>query len=131
MADGATLQLMAVLCTLALPGMLGCGSRDYMFGVAGQVIDVGGKPVPNARVTLTTDRPVYDSITPLRTRVIETDVVGWFAVVYRTHHLPTPYVLLVEKQGCTSQRISSVAPPSQEHSITLECQGGSQTPPDR
>jgi hypothetical protein len=102
-----------------------------MFGVAGQVVDAGGNPVPNARVTLTTDRPVYDTTTPLRTRVIETDVVGWFAVVYRTHHLPTPYVLLVEKEGCASRKVNSVAPPSQEHSITLDCQGGPHTPPDR
>jgi hypothetical protein len=125
-----SLARMSLLCGLALSLVASCGSRDYVFGVAGQVLDARGKPVPGARVTLTTDRPVYDSITPLRTRVIETDVVGWFAVVYRTHDLPTPYVLLVEKQGCTPQRVSAVAPPSQEHSITLDCQGGPQMPPD-
>jgi hypothetical protein len=122
---------MSLLFGLALSCVAACGSRDYVFGVAGQVLDARGKPVPRARVTLTTDEPVYDAITPFRSRAIETDAVGWFAVTYTTHHLPTPYVLLVEKQGCTSQKVSSVAPPSQEHSITLDCQGGAQMPPDR
>jgi len=123
---------MGLLWGLALSCIASCASsRDYVFGVAGQVRDAGGRPVPGARVTLTTDRPVYDTITPIRSRAIETDAVGWFAFMYITHHLPTPYVLLVEKQGCTSQSVSSVAPPSQEHSITLDCQGGSQKLPAR
>jgi hypothetical protein len=109
---------------LAVSCVAGCASRDYVFGVAGQVRDARGRPVPGARVTLTTERPLYDAVTPFRRRAIETDAVGWFAVTYTTHHLPTPYVLLVEKPGCTSQKVSSVAPPSQEHSITLDCQGG-------
>jgi len=122
---------MSLLCGLALSCVASCASRDYVFGVAGQVRDAGGKPVRGARVTLTTDRPVYDTITPIRSPAVETDASGWFAFMYITHQLPTPYVLLVEKQGCTSQKLSSVGPPSQEHSITLDCQGGSQTLPGR
>lgn len=118
---------MSLLWGLTLSCAAGCASNDYVFGVAGQVVDAGGKPVPGARVTLTTDKPVYDAVTPIQSRAIETDAVGWFAVTYITHHLPTPYVLLVEKQGCASQTVSSVAPPSQEHSIKLDCHGG--TPP--
>ena len=126
MLKPAGLTPMSLLSGLALSCVASCGSSDYAFGVAGQVRDARGKPVPGARVTLTTDKPVYDAVTPFRSRAIETDAVGWFAVTYTTHHLPTPYVLLVEKEGCTSQKVSSVAPPSQEHSITLDCQGGSQ-----
>ena len=84
-----------------------------------------------ARVTLTTDRPVYEATTPIRSHAVDTDAVGWFAFMYVTHQLPTHYVVLVEKQGCTSQKVSSAAPPSQEHSITIDCQGGSQKLPDR
>jgi hypothetical protein len=108
-------------CGVVLACVTGCGSADYVFGVAGQVRDARGKPVPGARVTLTTDRPVYDATTAFQGRVLETDAVGWFAVRYVTHHLPTPYVLVVEKPGCVPQRLRSVAPPSQEHSITLDC----------
>ena len=122
---------MSLLCGLALSCVVSCASGDFVFGVAGQVCDAGGKPLLGARVTLTTDRPVYDAITPIRSRTVETDATGWFAFMYITHHLPTPYILLVEKQGCTSQKVSSVGPPSQEHSITLDCQGGSQTLPGR
>ena len=113
-----------VLPLVLVPGLScgpGCASSEYVFGVAGQVLDGRGKPVPGARVTLRTDRPVYETITPIRSRAVEADRVGWFAFVYTTHHLPTPYVLVVEKQGCTAREVSGVAPPSQEHSITLDC----------
>jgi hypothetical protein len=118
----ASVRPISLLCAVALSCVASCASRDYVFGVAGQVRDARGRPVLGARVTLTTDRPVYDTITPIRSRALETDAAGWFAVVYITHQLPTPYVLLVEKHGCTSQKVSSAAPPSQEHSITLDCQ---------
>jgi hypothetical protein len=109
------------VCGLALSCVAGCGSRDYVFGVAGQVRDAGGRPVAGARVTLTTDEPVYEATTPIRSRAIDTDAVGWFAFLYMTHELPTRYVVLVEKQGCPSQTVTSAAPPSQEHSITIDC----------
>ena len=108
-----------------------CTSRDYLFGVAGQVRDTRGKPVPGARVTLRTDQPVYDGATPIRSRAFETDAVGWFALTYTTHELPTRYVLLIEKPGCAPRELRSVAPPSQEHAITLDCSGGSQALTDR
>ncbi|HEY2942257.1 MAG TPA: carboxypeptidase-like regulatory domain-containing protein [Vicinamibacteria bacterium] len=121
----ASLAPMSLLGGLALSCVASCASGDYIFGVAGQVRDAAGRPVLGARVTLATDRPVYDTITPIRSRAVETDAVGWFAFMYITRQLPTPYVLLVEKQGCTSQKVSGVAPPSQEHSITLDCRVGS------
>ena len=120
------LVAMIVLCGLALSCFASCGSAGYVFGVAGQVRDARGMPVPGAQVTVTTAAPVYDAgdpTAPIRSRRLETDEVGWFAVTYTTHELPNPYVLLVEKQGCTPQKVSSVAPPSQEHTITLDCRG--------
>jgi hypothetical protein len=111
-----------LLCGVVLPFLAGCASREYLFGVAGQVLDGRGKPVAGARVTLTTARPVYDAGTPVGSPAIETDGVGWFAFTYTTHHLPTRYVILVEKPGCPPEEVESVAPPSQEHSIKLSCQ---------
>jgi hypothetical protein len=128
LVEHSRLAPLILLCGPAFSCASGCASGGYVFGVAGQILDSRGKPLEGARVTLTTDRPVYEAATPVRTRTIETDATGWFAFTYITHDVPTPYVLLVEKHECTSRKVHSVGPPSQEHFITLECQGGSQMP---
>jgi hypothetical protein len=117
-----------VLCGLAVACAVRCASREYVFGVAGQILDARGQPVPGARVTLTTERPVYDGATPLRSTAIETDAIAWFSFTFTTRHAATAYVVLVEKPGCTSQKVSSVGPPSQEHFIVLDCRADAGAP---
>ncbi len=55
---------------------------DYSFRAEGVVTDPGGRPIPNARVTLEISRTVYKVITPVTKSDTYTDENGRFAFGY-------------------------------------------------
>jgi hypothetical protein len=114
------LPLLLVSCTL-----LNCSAvtRDYFFSVTGVVEGPNKEPIAGARVTLRTEVPVYDAVTPVRDRTVDTDENGGFVFVYIAHKA-TPYVLSVDTKGCRSRELRAVAPPNQEHVIALDCPAG-------
>ena len=115
---GGLALLLALLSSCA---SVNRGTRDYIFSVTGVVQDSTGRPLAGARVLLKTQGPVYQAITPVRDRAVETNDGGGFVFMYITHQYSTPYVLTVEKPGCQSWEAKAAAPPQQAHVATLAC----------
>jgi hypothetical protein len=94
-------------------------SVDYMFSVVGVVKDSVGEPVKGAQVTIELSNTLYEAITPVQRRVLVTDAAGRFIVTLLSHQASNPYSLRFEKGGFVTQTVTGVAPPHQEHAVTL------------
>jgi hypothetical protein len=93
---------------------------DYIVAVAGVVKDGDGQPVEGVQVTFEVSNTLYDAITPVRRQALVTDAAGRFMMNMLISHQPSnPYRLRFEKTGFVTQTITGVAPPHQEHAVTL------------
>ncbi len=93
---------------------------DYSFRAEGVVTDPGGRPIPNARVTLEISRTVYKVITPVTKSDTYTDENGRFAFGYISHDADPPYTLGFEKLGYQSVLLEGEVQAMNPHSVTLK-----------
>jgi hypothetical protein len=99
--------------------LMGGGTTDYVFAVAGSVQDANGDPVEGVQVLLETNRVVYQGTESVRRQIHETNRYGGFQFTYITHDRNTPYVLSFRKSGYVHQTLTAAAPPTRTHRITL------------
>ncbi|SRR6266496_3207368 len=105
-----------------LAAVMGCLRPvvDYSFRAEGVVMDPGGRPVPNARVTIEISGTVYQVITPVTKSDTYTDENGRFAFRYISHDADPPYTLRFEKLGYQSALLEGEVQAKNPHSITLK-----------
>jgi len=93
--------------------------RDYAFDVTGIVIGDDSSPLKDVEITLQTAVPVYEGITPVKTkRIVSPD--GTFIFMYITGDPNTEYTITVRKEGFQTQVVSGSSPPAANHRIQLK-----------
>src|SRR5262249_55729054 len=104
------------------------GSHDYAFGVTMLVVDERGNPVPEAIVSLTTGRAVFEAVTPVTTVDRPTDSNGGCVFMYIAHQPSVTYRVRVEKDGFLAQELTGVAAPYAHLKVELVAADGAATP---
>lgn len=118
-----------VLATGVLLTVLGAGALvlipnitfvDYAFIAEGHVVDLKGKPVPDATVILKLDQTVYEpAITPVRTARTQTDKDGRFVFGYIAHSPRIGYSLISSKEGFKRSEFRSAGSINTNHQLVL------------
>jgi hypothetical protein len=126
------LAVSAVVLTAASGcALIAGGTTDYVFAVAGAVHNAKGDPVEGVQVLLETNHVVYEGTESVRRQTYETNRYGGFQFTYITHRRNTPYVLSFKKSGYVHQTLTSTAPPSRKHRITLQPAFDEKASPDK
>jgi hypothetical protein len=117
-----SLTLLALACALVAAGCAVRRDPDYRFGVTGVVTAEDGTPVKDVEVVLNLDTPVYEGITPIRTKRL-TASDGAFVLMYISGSPSTKYAITVQKQGFEPQTAAGSAPPDGHHVFRLKRAG--------
>lgn len=118
---------MAAACLLGLAcASLGLRSRDYMFAVTVVVLDEQALAIPDAVVTLTTEQPVFQAVTPVATAERPTDAGGGCVFMYIAHQPSVRYRVKVQKPGYLPQEVVGVASPSAHLKLEMKRSEGNE-----
>jgi len=124
---GLRVSVVAACLTGLACASLGLRSRDYMFAVTVLVLDQGSRAVPEAVVSLTTEQPVFEAVTPVTTVHRPTDSSGGCIFMYIAHQPSVRYRVKVQKEGFLPQEVSGVAPPNAHLRVELKHAGDRET----
>jgi hypothetical protein len=83
---------------------------DYLFALEGTVVTSDGQPIEHAQVTLRTDYPLYEAITPICEVSVTTDRRGRFKFTYLTNQHSHPYTLTVSHANYQAVEIKGTGP---------------------
>jgi hypothetical protein len=113
------LTLLALGCALLAAGCAMRRDRDYRFAVTGVVSAEDGTPINDVEVILNLETPVYEGITPIKTKRL-TARDGAFVLMYISGSPSTKYTITIQKQGFEPQTVEGSAPPDGHHVFRLK-----------